>query len=246
MSFIKHINDVSKDFFLSTNVPIQTFGPTGETVHSLGSNEVFDWVFNHQNIYERLIHKIHNNSHNKVVTVSCLENIHFTACPVCPRNNNKGIFILGPYSSYINNNIKAVYKPNSLMTHLLSFLSSLCQDCPSKSHPTLDTAPYSLHVKKAIDYIDARYTEPISLTSISEYLAISKAYFCQLFKEETDQTFTGFLNHLRIEKSKALLLEGNLSVLDIALSVGYNNQNYYNIMFKKITDQTPLEFRNSA
>lgn len=59
-------------------------------------------------------------------------------------------------------------------------------------------------------------------------------------------TFTEFLNKIRIEKSKELLLEDKYSILDIALMVGFNNQNYYNIMFKKITNQTPLEFKRNA
>ncbi|CCQ97504.1 hypothetical protein CULT_650008 [[Clostridium] ultunense Esp] len=40
------------------------------------------------------------------------------------------------------------------------------------------------------------------------------------------------------------MVHTNLSLLEIALSVGYNNQNYYNIAFKRITGVTPLKYRN--
>lgn len=242
----KHVYEVTKDFFLSTRVPIQAFQLNGDLIHSMGYNAVFNRVFDSQNIHEKMTQRTVNSKPTNIVTISCLENIYFTSCPICPRNPHRGIFILGPYSSYENNNIKAVYKPESLMPHLLSFLDSLCVNCPNKSLPTPNTKPYNLHVKKAIDYIDARYMDPITLTTLSKHLNISKPYLCLLFKEDTQQTFTEFLNHLRIEKSKELLLEGNQSVLDIALSVGYNNQNYYNIIFKKLTNQTPLEFRKSG
>ncbi len=53
-----------------------------------------------------------------------------------------------------------------------------------------------------------------------------------------------FLNEIRIEKSKDLLLRGDLSILDVSLSVGFNNQNYYNTVFKKLINMTPLEYRN--
>ncbi|MGO1468637.1 MAG: helix-turn-helix domain-containing protein [Tissierella sp.] len=77
------------------------------------------------------------------------------------------------------------------------------------------------------------------------YLNVNKCYFCSLFKKETGKTFTQFLNELRVKKSMDLLKEGNLSMLDIALDVGFNNQNYYNITFKKITNKTPSEYKNS-
>ena len=93
--------------------------------------------------------------------------------------------------------------------------------------------------------MDARYHDPITLEEVSQYLKISKSYLCNLFKKETGKTFSQFLNELRIEKSKKMLIEKDWPVLDIALSVGFNNQNYYNLIFKKLTHRTPLEFRKS-
>ena len=72
---------------------------------------------------------------------------------------------------------------------------------------------------------------------------INKCYFCSIFKKETGSTFINYLNSYKIEKSKELLKNPNLSLLDIALSVGFNNQSYYSTVFKKITSKTPLEFR---
>ncbi len=91
--------------------------------------------------------------------------------------------------------------------------------------------------------MDSRYNKNITLDDVANYLDINKSYFCTLLKKEAGKTFTQVLNSIRIEKSKSLLLEGNSSTLDIALAVGFNNQNYYNIDFKKITGMTPLEFR---
>ena len=56
-------------------------------------------------------------------------------------------------------------------------------------------------------------------------------------------TFSKFLNRLRIEKSKQYLIQNNESILSIALAVGFNNHNYYTMMFKKLTGFTPIEFR---
>ena len=246
MSFKKHIHNVSKNFFSSTHIPIQAFTYNGEQIYSIGCNDIFTQLFDNYNIYTQLSIKINDHQQDDLVTVSPIKNIYFSAYPICSRNPLSGMFVLGPYSSCEKNHIKAIYKSEALIPHLLSFLDTLCKDCPNRPLQTPDITPYSLHVKKAVDYIEARYMEGITLDSISEYLGISKPYFCSIFKKETGNTFSGFLNNFRVEKSKELLLEGNLSTLDIALSVGYNNQNYYNINFKKITNQTPLEFKKTA
>ncbi len=87
---------------------------------------------------------------------------------------------------------------------------------------------------------------PFKPLKIKQYLIHILRIIWKEYKNEIGMTFTEFLNKIRIEKSKELLLEDKYSILDIALMVGFNNQNYYNIMFKKITNQTPLEFKRNA
>ncbi len=103
---------------------------------------------------------------------------------------------------------------------------------------------HNYHVIRAIDYIKKNYDKPRSLDGMSKYLGLNKSYFSHLFKKETGKTYSQFVNQIRVEKSKELIVSTNLSLLDIALSVGYNNQNYYNMAFKKITGLTPLRYRN--
>ena len=54
-----------------------------------------------------------------------------------------------------------------------------------------------------------------------------------------------YLNNYKVEKSKELLANTDYSLLDIALSVGFNNQSYYSTVFKKLTNQTPIKYRES-
>lgn len=103
----------------------------------------------------------------------------------------------------------------------------------------------NLHVKKVLKYIIDNYHSSLNLENMACYLKINKCYLCDLFKKETGKTISQFLNEIRIEKSKDLLINTDMSVLEIALSVGYNNQSYYNMAFKKILGTTPLKYRNS-
>ena len=48
-----------------------------------------------------------------------------------------------------------------------------------------------------------------------------------LFKKKSGYTFTNFLNKVRVEKSKKYILKKDLSILDVAVLIGFNSQNYF-------------------
>lgn len=155
------------------------------------------------------------------------------------------MFILGPYNIKKSNSYNILYKPKTCIPHMITLLRSIFYDTSSKFNLLdIKDVNHSFYVNKAIKYINDNYNKPITLEDVSSFLKINKCYFCTLFKKETKKTFSQFLNEVRIEKSKEMLLQDNMTILDIALSVGFNNQNYYNMTFKKLTKQTPLSFRN--
>lgn len=241
-----HINEVVEKFFLITSVPLKVFQFDGHCISSKGYNNNLNRLFDSHDIYEKLNFEILRKGAKSIITTNSSKDVYFTACLICPKNIHSDLFILGPYSSSKNNSMNIPYKPISLITDLVSFIHLLFKDIPCKQKSCLNDKVYSFHVKKAIDYINTRYKDDITLVDISNYLKINKSYFCSIFKKETGKTFTQFLNEVRINKSKELLLEDDSSILDIAIEVGYNSQNYYNIIFKKITNQSPLEFINSV
>ncbi|EGT3745820.1 helix-turn-helix domain-containing protein, partial [Clostridioides difficile] len=59
-----------------------------------------------------------------------------------------------------------------------------------------------------------------------------------MFKKKGGYTFTNFLSKVRVEKSKKYILKKNLSILDVAVLIGFNSQNYYSIIFKKFNNFT--------
>lgn len=242
MNLKSHINNVLDHFYTITSVPIQAFHFDGHFINSFGYNRQYSDLFNKNNIFEDIKSKLISTGNTSVSMEK--DRIFFTATPFCPKNIYRGIFIIGPYGS--SKDLALANKPLSTSKYMTSLVRIIWKDSPEKdSFPISESKPYSIHTKRAIDYIESRYMDDISLDDISKYLNISKPYFCSLFKKETKATFTHFLNKTRIEKSKELLLDHSQSMLDVALSVGYNNQNYYNIIFKKFTKLTPLEYRNN-
>lgn len=239
MRVSNYVKEVVKSFYLLTNIPIQYYDFDGNCAAQYGLSDNLNTLFEDHDLYSKLRD---NFDSAKIDTYTSNDDIHFTILQVCPNNIYRGHFVFGPYTSNIlNKNIP--YKPLSLKKNIVDILRLMWRSSPNISSMDVGPRPYSFHIKKALDYIDSRYTDDISLDDISDYLGINKSYFCNIFKDETGFTFTEYLNKVRISNAKKILLKKNISILDVALSVGFNNQNYFNIIFKKLTGQTPSEYR---
>ena len=100
-------------------------------------------------------------------------------------------------------------------------------------------------INSVIKYIDQHFNEDLSLKKLSDIYHINAAYLGQLFKKETGEIFSGFLNKYRIEKAKKLLISTSLKENDIATRVGYSNINYFLCVFKKIVGISPSNYKIS-
>ncbi len=98
---------------------------------------------------------------------------------------------------------------------------------------------------KAVDYIKKRYAEKISLEEVAGVVFLSPSYFSKVFKEEMGGTFSAYLNKIRIDKSKLLLLSTKESIVDICDQVGFEDQSYFTKVFKKLTGITPAKYRST-
>ncbi len=100
-------------------------------------------------------------------------------------------------------------------------------------------------ISKAKTYIHDHYRESFSLEDVADYVELTPTYFTKLFKDQTQQTFIDYVTDYRIEKSKELLRQTNLSLKEIAYEVGYKDPNYYSRVFKKWTNLSPKQFRST-
>lgn len=93
-------------------------------------------------------------------------------------------------------------------------------------------------------YIEANYQQNLTLVQVAAAIHLSPEYFSRLFRQEQGVTFTEYLSSLRLEKAKQFLKTSNMSIGDISMIVGYNDQNYFSRVFRKATGLSPTEFRN--
>ncbi len=96
-------------------------------------------------------------------------------------------------------------------------------------------------VEHLISYTELHYAEPIALKTIAARFGLSASYLGKLFKERTGNTFSRYLNELRIAKAKALLASGTLRPKEVAKAVGFSETGYFYAVFRKLTGSGPAE-----
>jgi AraC-like DNA-binding protein len=88
--------------------------------------------------------------------------------------------------------------------------------------------------------------QDLSIFDIAEELEINKTYISNAINKISGTNFNTFINKFRIEESKKILLNpeyNNITIEAIANDVGFHSKSSFNIWFKKLTGQTPSEFK---
>ena len=95
------------------------------------------------------------------------------------------------------------------------------------------------------DYVRAHYRQDISMQDAARALNYSDPYFCKIFKQQFGQSFTSYLTECRIRHAKELLCRPTVNIKEIGLYVGYPDANYFAKVFRRMTGQSPSEYRLS-
>lgn len=101
-------------------------------------------------------------------------------------------------------------------------------------------------VASIMQYISAHYGQNMPLEQIAGAVELSPNYICSLFKKETGVNLYQYIMEFRINRAKELLLSTNLKSYEIAEKTGFTDESYFSRSFKKVTGQSPVEFRRSV
>ena len=103
-----------------------------------------------------------------------------------------------------------------------------------------------LSIKKVLAYISENYASNISLDCLAKIAGMNPKYFCQYFRSMTDRTPINYLNYYRIECACEMLAKQNVSIKQVAVSCGFNDESYFIKMFQKYKGTTPKRFMKQA
>lgn len=94
-------------------------------------------------------------------------------------------------------------------------------------------------------YITEHCAEDISLEALASLVHLSPTYLSRLFKRETGETLSAYIQDVRIERAKNLLCTTSMKIYEVAEQVGFSDPVYFSRMFKKATGVKPKDFRES-
>lgn len=127
-----------------------------------------------------------------------------------------------------------------IVLSMWSFLIDLVKSLQTESHRPHETIN---QLKMMLTYIHLNYQSKLTLDLIAKSADISRSHSCDIFREELHSSPIQYLQHYRLYKSLDLLLTNDLSVTEIAYSVGFNSPSYYTETFRKVYDVTPSQYR---
>ena len=112
--------------------------------------------------------------------------------------------------------------------------------CDKHNNRDQDIPP---HVRKIMDWICAHYDRHLSVASIAEEFDYNPDYLSTLFKKTTHVSLIHFINKTRIDISKTLITNYEVTVKEAAYSCGFSDEKYFMKTFKKMENLTPSQYR---
>ncbi|MBP3856958.1 MAG: helix-turn-helix transcriptional regulator [Ruminiclostridium sp.] len=106
-----------------------------------------------------------------------------------------------------------------------------------------DTESYNCSIDSSVDHINRHYGEEITLERLAAMSGVSLQHFCRVFRAKLGMRPMEYLARTRVTQAKILLGETDMKISDIAAAVGFGEQNYFGITFKKYEGVSPTEYR---
>lgn len=94
-------------------------------------------------------------------------------------------------------------------------------------------------LRQVIDYINDHLDQDLGLAKLAELVQMSPHYFARLFKQSTGFAPHQYVIRCRVERAKQLLIQGKLTIAQVAYAVGFAHQSHLNRHFKRWLGVTP-------
>ena len=128
----------------------------------------------------------------------------------------------------------------AMVGYLYLFISSLMKETSeSKPHNTSSSSQYVLN---AIKYIQFNYSHDISIDDVAKSVGVSRSHLYRVFMLNVGKSPIDYLTEYRINEACKLLRAGNLSIAEVAISVGFFDQFYFSRVFKRAKGVPPSKY----
>ena len=120
---------------------------------------------------------------------------------------------------------------------------TMYEDYIRRVHKIRSAPCISRPIQSSKNYIEEHVTDAITAEVLAERLGYTPHYFTRLFKAETGFTVKDFILRTKIDEAKCLLINTEMSVLNISESLKFSSQSYFTHQFERVEGMTPSQFR---
>jgi AraC-like DNA-binding protein len=140
-----------------------------------------------------------------------------------------------------NASLGQLYADSISVAIVARLLASAHRAVPSEQRKVAQLPQWRL--KRAIDYVETRLAGPVHLADVASATGLTRMHFAAQFRVATGLRPHEYLLRRRIERAQEMLVGTNMSVVDVALSVGFQTQSHFTTIFKRIAGQPPQTWR---
>ena len=129
----------------------------------------------------------------------------------------------------------------ALVAHLLR---KYVAHVPESHNHSAGLPAYKL--RRVVEFINDNLTEDLTLAEIACVAGMNPHYFSRAFRQSTGIPPHRYVINCRVEKAKRLLADAELSLVEVGLTVGFQNQSHFTTLFHKLTGVTPKAYRDET
>lgn len=139
---------------------------------------------------------------------------------------------------------EAISSALGLVVDYLSEIYLQCKPKISNSKNFIYCSNEDVTLSRLISYISENYTKQLSILDLAAYCNCSQSHVSHIFKKRTGMTIKSYVNWLRINQSKKLLMNENKTIVAIAYELGFEDSNYFSKVFSVQIGMSPTKYRN--
>lgn len=132
------------------------------------------------------------------------------------------------------------------LTGLLYLMLSLLVESGPETPTVQRESRAEVYVEQVIDFIEMNFSQKITIEDIAHLIGLNRSYLCSLFKQQMNISIQDYLIRYRMDIATKMLGNTDLSIGDIARSVGYADPLLFSKMFKKVKGASPKHYRSEA
>lgn len=102
------------------------------------------------------------------------------------------------------------------------------------------------YTQEAIQYVEKNIKKNITLEEVAKNINITPHYLSKIFKKEVGINFVTYVTDRKIDLAKEMLADKNIPIVNISISLAFNQPNYFSKVFKKKVEVTPSEYREQC